>query len=67
MPPRIIRGEIILYNINGLLEDLKLSKEEKEKLILEVRDEFPDDEMLFELHLYRTVQYLKKKPKDKDV
>lgn len=56
-----------MYNINGLLEDLKLSKEEKEKLILEVRDEFPDDEMLFELHLYRTVQYLKKKPKDKDV
>lgn len=57
----------MLYNINSLLEDLKLSKEEKEKLIKEVRDEFPDDEMLFELHLYRIVQHLKKNPKDKEV
>jgi hypothetical protein len=56
-----------LYDINSFLEDLKLSEEDKEKLILEVRDEFPDDEMLFELHLYRIVQHLKKTLKDTDI
>jgi len=53
----------MLYNINSLLEDLDLTKEEKESLIKELREEFPQDEMLFELHLFRAVQYLKKKKK----
>jgi len=50
----------MLYDIEILLKELNLSDEKKEKIIREVRMEFPDDEMLFELHLFRTVQYLKK-------
>ena len=45
----------MLYNIKNLLEELNLTKKEKEKVIQELRDEFPQDEMLFELHLYRAV------------
>jgi len=53
----------MLYNIENLLEELNLTKKEKEDLIQELRDEFPQDEMLFELHLYRAVQFLKKQKK----
>jgi hypothetical protein len=33
----------------------------------ELREEFPQDEMLFELHLYRVIQYLKKQKMKKSV
>jgi len=50
----------MLYNIENLLNELNLSEQEKKKLVKELRDEFPQDEMLFELHLYRAIQHLKK-------
>ena len=50
----------MLYDIEMLLKDLDLSKKEKEVLLKELREEFPEDDMLFELHLFRAVQYLKK-------
>lgn len=53
----------MLYNIENLLEELNLTKKEKEDLMQDLRDEFPQDEMLFELHLYRAVQFLKKQKK----
>ena len=53
----------MLYNPEILMNELDLSKEEKEKLIEEVRKEFPNDEMLFELHIFRIVQYLKEQKK----
>ena len=31
-----------------------------EELLKELKEEFPQDKMLFELHLYRAIQYLKK-------
>ena len=49
----------MLYDPKILLEELDLTKEEKEKIIQEVKKEFPNDEMLFELHIFRIVQYLK--------
>ncbi len=49
-----------MYNIEKLLKEVNLTTKEKEKLIKELKDEFPEDEMLFELHLYRAIQYLKK-------
>ncbi|MEE9378338.1 MAG: hypothetical protein V3V33_09920 [Candidatus Lokiarchaeia archaeon] len=55
----------MLYNIENLLEELNLTKKEKEDLIQELRNEFPQDEMLFELHLYRAVQFFKKQKKIK--
>ncbi len=51
----------LLYNIKNLLNQLKISNKEKEDLIDELKTEFPNDEMLFELHLYRAIQYLKKR------
>jgi hypothetical protein len=50
----------VLYDINALLEELEISDKEKEDLVKEVRAEFPEDEMLFELHLFRAINYLKK-------
>ena len=50
-----------MYDIQLILEELELSNAEKENLIKELKDEFPQDEMMFELHLLRAVQYLKKK------
>ena len=51
----------MLYDIDFLFKDLNLTNKEKDDLIKELREEFPQDEMLFELHLFRAVQYLKKK------
>ena len=53
----------MLYDINLLLEELEISDKEKEELVKEVRAEFPEDEMLFELHLFRAINYLKKSQK----
>lgn len=60
MPHQNYRGYNMLYDIENLLEELNLTEKEKEDLIQELRDEFPQDEMLFELHLFRTIQFLKK-------
>lgn len=49
----------MLYDVDTLFKDLNLTNEEKEKIIKELRDEFPQDDLLFELHLYRMVQFLK--------
>ena len=48
----------MLYDIETLMEELDMNVEEKEKLVQEVRKEFPDDDMLFELHIFRLVKYL---------
>ena len=53
----------MLYDIDILLKDLDLTNEEKAKLIKELKEEFPQDEMLFELHLFRMVKFLKKAKK----
>jgi len=51
---------IILYDVDTLFEGLELTSQEKEKIINELRDEFPHDDLLFELHLFRMIQFLKK-------
>jgi len=51
----------MLYDIEMLFNDLDLTKEEKENLIKELKEEFPQDDMLFELHLFRAIKFLKKK------
>ena len=50
----------MLYDIENLLKQLNLTDKEKEVLVRELRDEFPQDDMLFELHLFRVIQFLKK-------
>ncbi|MHA1196356.1 MAG: hypothetical protein ACTSSM_09700, partial [Promethearchaeota archaeon] len=60
---RIVSVIKMIWNVEKLLEGLNLSKEEKEKIIKEVKNEFLNDEMLFELHVYRIVEYIKRKRK----
>ncbi|HME55518.1 MAG TPA: hypothetical protein VKM55_25155 [Candidatus Lokiarchaeia archaeon] len=48
----------MLCDVDKLLNELNLSAEEKENLIQDVRADFPDDEMLFELHLIRVVRHI---------
>ncbi|MFO8020784.1 MAG: hypothetical protein R6U96_19330 [Promethearchaeia archaeon] len=54
----------MLYDVDTILKELHLPDQEKEDLVKELREEFPQDEMLFELHLYRAAQFLKKQKKD---
>ena len=62
------RGEKnMLYDIENLMKEAQLSEEEKKKIISELKEEFPQDEMLFELHLFRVIQYLKKQKMKKSV
>jgi len=62
------RGEKnMLYDIENLMNEAKLSEKEKKMIITELREEFPQDEMLFELHLFRMIQYLKKQKMKKSV
>ena len=49
----------MLYDVEILLKELDLTDEEKKELIHDLKKEFPNDDMLFELHLFRIVQYLK--------
>ena len=51
----------MLYDIEVLLKELDISDDEKKKIVEDLKREFPNDEMLFELHLFRTVQFLKKR------
>jgi len=50
----------MLYDIEELLKEVNLSDKEKEEIIKDIKEEFPQDEMLFELHLFRVIQFLKK-------
>lgn len=50
----------MLYNIENLMNEAQLSEKERNEIINELREEFPQDEMLIELHLFRRIQYLKK-------
>jgi len=57
----------MLYYIENIMNEAQLSEKEKNKIITELNEEFPQDEMLFELHLFRMVQYLKKQKMKKSV
>ena len=59
----VIEVKNMLYDVKTLLDELNLNDKEKKKLIEEIRKEFPHDEMLFELHLFRANKYLKNRKK----
>ncbi len=50
----------MLFDIENLFKKVKLTERQKAELIQEVRLEFPNDEMMFELHLMRAVHHLEK-------
>lgn len=49
----------MIYDRDALLDELNIPKIEKQKIIEDLKKEFPNDEMLFELHLFRTVRFMK--------
>lgn len=44
-----------MFDIKKAIKDANLSKEEEAKIKEEVRKEFPNDEMMYELHVIRAV------------
>jgi len=52
----------VIFDIKGKAQELGISKDIYKKLEKEVRQEFPNDEMMFELHLIRVLKsYSRKK------
>jgi len=52
----------VIFDIKGKAQELGISKDIYKKLEREVRQEFPNDEMMFELHLIRVLKsYSRKK------
>jgi len=47
----------LLDNFEEIFKDLEIREEEKKKLIAVIKEEFPQDEMFFELHLFRTSNF----------
>jgi len=54
------------FDTDTLARVLKIPHEEYEKLKRSVREEFPDDEMMYQLHLVRALKALSRKS-DKSV
>lgn len=48
-----------MFNVERLKKESGFSKETLKKIEDEVRKEFPDDEMMFKLHLLRVLSALK--------
>jgi len=54
-------GEMIMmYDIEAAYKNSSLTPEEFEKIKSEVRSDFPNDEMMFELHVIRILNAIKK-------
>ncbi len=51
----------MLVDIETIFKKVKLTEKEKSQLIKEVRAEFPDDAMMFELHRIRAINRLEKR------
>jgi len=49
------------FDTDTLARELKISHKEYDKLKQSVREEFPDDEMMYQLHLLRALQALSQK------
>ena len=58
--PQNYRGEKYVIWYWGTFREIGYFWKRKKNLVKEVREEFPQDDMLFELHLFRAINYLKK-------
>ncbi len=54
-----------MFDINKAFKQSGIGKKKFEKIKIEVRKEFPDNEMLYELHVIRYLESLKKKTASK--
>jgi hypothetical protein len=49
-----------MYDIEQAFKESGLTKKQIEKIKQEVRNDFPDDEMMYELHVIRVLNAIKK-------
>lgn len=56
----------IIFDTKIISEKLNIPKDELEAIQQSIREEFPDDEMMYELHLVRALKSLQKREKLKD-
>ena len=47
-----------IFDYEALSRQYEVQPEVLEQLVKEVREEFPDDELLFELHVIRALEWL---------
>jgi transcriptional antiterminator len=47
-----------MFDYEALAKEYNISQEALKKLEKEVREDFPDDEMMFELHMIRALEWL---------
>ena len=50
----------MMYDIEAAFKNSGLTEEEFERIKSEVRSDFPDDDMMFELHVIRILNAIKK-------
>jgi len=50
-----------MFDINKAIKESKISEREIKKLEYKIKKEFPNDRMMYELHLIRVLSSLKKK------
>ena len=53
--------DCVMYDTRKLAEELGIAEDDYNALRNEVRAEFPNDDMMFELHLFRALKSLKRK------
>ena len=45
-----------MFDYNKMIEDYAIDQEDAQRLMDEVKQEFPDDEMMMEIHLLRALK-----------
>ena len=54
-----------IFDTKRAAREMGIAEEDYEKLEKEIKDEFPKDEMMFELHFLRALKYLAGKTESK--
>ena len=52
-----------IFDIKKAIKESGLSKREVKHLLAEVKKEFPDDQLMYELHVIRALQRMSKREK----
>jgi len=52
-----------IFNIKKAIKESGLSKKEVKHILTEIKEEFPDDQLMYELHVIRALQRVSKREK----
>ena len=51
-----LEGSSVVFDYEKLIEKYEISRKEANRIIDEIKNEFPDDEMMMEIHLIRALK-----------